>query len=445
MNKKYLMILTVLIAVIALIGMSSMVGAAQNHPGFAYVFTNDGVNAINLNNHHVKTEGDHWKQQCTGEGLDQVCEAIPRSSWPDNANNTDKKIIWANFGSGVFALDSKTMKFTKILTGSTSGNWAIQMPNGLETYVAARKPAQEYLQIDADPKSPNFAQIIASVPIPFIPSRLQPGQLGPGPCDAAITSDGKHIWEPDVWHDTVTRIDTSAAAGGFGIGTQYLTDRLVECPGGTTRRVSPFMTTVSLDDRYVFVENLEGGGGTGTESVIDISVPNAPQEIIRFVQSPLFSTMPRGGTCPEYTSVTPPLTGKVVFLDTTTGAEIEVKGGLGRGPLSDEFTKDNKYNFMINSRSDDITVVDMATLSIICTVPFASPTPPPPAGYGASTGDWDMNGEEFLVNLRRTNEVGVITYDDSAVGCAKFTYTDTISLWGTNPGGIVVRAVNASK
>ena len=387
----------------------------KNVKGFAYVFTNDGVNVIDIRNNTVK---EQW-------------EGIARSSWPDNVYNEGRRVIWGNFGQGVFALDTQTRSVTEILTGSTSGNWAVQTPDGKEVYVAARKPRQAYLLIDGDPDSATYATELASIPIPFIPSRLKPGQLGPGPCDAAMTTDGKHIWEPDIWHDTLTRVDTSLAAGGFGIGIQYFMDRLV----GPTVRIEPFMSTVSLDNKYVLIENLSRPDGT--ESVIDITDPDNPQEVVRFVQSSLFSTMPRGGSFVEYISTTPPLTGKLVFLDTTTGAEIEIKGGLGSGPRSDEFTKDNKYSLIINRVSDDVNVVEMATLSIICTVAL-------PSGSGASTGDWSVDGVEFLVNLQGNDGVGVIKYDDSAVGCAKFTYLKTISLLGTAPQGIVVKTVDAN-
>ena len=410
MNKKCLMILIVFIAVVAVLGTSTMIEAA--HPGNAYVFTNDGINSINLNNGKVRTEGDHWKQMCSGEGLDEVCESIPKAGWPDNVYNEARRVIWGNFRSGVFSLDTKTMKFNKIITGSTSGNWAVQTPDGKEVYVAARKPRQAYLLIDGDPDSATYATELASIPIPFIPSRLKPGQLGPGPCDAAMTVNGLHIWEPDIWHDTLTRIDT-VAAGGLAIGHQYF---ITELASGV--RVEPFMSTVDLstNGQYVLVENLEGRP-RGTESVFDISNPNAPIEVVRFVQSDRPEV---GGT----------------FIG-GAGETVSVRGGLGSGPRSDEFTRDNLYSLIIQRNSDDVAVVNMSTLTIDCSVAL-------PAGSKASTGDWSVDGKQFLVSLDRLHKVGVIKYDASASTCStKFTFDSTIDLWGTRPAGIVVKTHNA--
>jgi len=233
-----------------------------------------------------------------------------------------------------------------------------------------------------------------------------------------MTSDGRHVWEPDIWNDTVTRIDTDP----FGIGVQYPLTKL-----DSAVRVEPFMTTVSTDNQYVLQENLEGKPN-GTESVIDISDPDNPKEVVRFVQDSRLVAL----------AVTYP---GLTFLDSYNNP-VQIKGGMGSGPRSNEFTKDGNYSLIINAKSNDVKVVDMATLTITCTVPF--PAHPTGGQYKADTGDWSMDGKQFLVNLETTNEVGVIGYDDSAAGCAKFSYLNTIPLSGTAPQGIVVRAINTN-
>ncbi len=435
--KKYFMILTVFIAVIAVLGTSSMVGAAskdkhhkhykhrkhhkhhkrhKHHPGLAYVFTIEGVEIIDIQNGTVTSS----------------FAGVPRSSWPDNFGSrkigtTKSTTIWANIGKppldadgeyrGMFALDTDTGAVTKVITGSKSGNWVIQSPDGRWAYGAARDPANEYLKFGGNPACDDFAQVVDSVPIPAGPN-INPAKSGPGPCDAAMTSDGFYIWEPDIWNDTVTRVDTGENGNPFGIGLQYPTTRL-----DPAVRVEPFMTTVSPDDQYVLAENLEGKPN-GTESVIDISDPDNPKEVVRFVQDSRLAAL--AGTYPG-----------LIFFD-TYGNPVEIKGGMGSGPRSNEFTTDGKYSLIINAKSNDVKVVDMATLDIICSVAF--PAHPTGGQYKADTGDWSLDGKQLLLNLETTNEVGVIGYDDDAVGCAKFSYLNTIPLSGTKPQGIVVKA-----
>ncbi len=323
----------------------------------------------------------------------------------------------------MYALDSKNKKIlTKVITDSSSGNWVVEGINSRWVYGAARSPANEYIQVGADPSQADFGQVVDQVTIPG--GNIAPGRDVPGPCDAAITSDGFHIWEPDIWGDTMTRIDTADAPGGFGIGVQYPMTELV--PGV---RVEPFMTTVSLGayaDQYVLQENLEGNG---TESVLDISNPNNPIEVVRFVQDSRLAAL-----AIAYPGLT--FTG-------SAGETVTIKGGLGEANRSNEFTKDGLYSLIINSRTNDINIVNMSTLTIDCSVSF--PLPAPDVNYQADTGDWSVDGKHFLVNLERSHEVGVIAYDDSAVGCSnKFTYVTTIPLLGTRPQGIVVREVNTN-
>jgi len=136
--------------------------------GLAYVFTDEGVNVIDIRDNTVK---EQWA-------------GIPKSSWPDNWGNKDNKILWANIGKpsdvkGLFALDTKTRSVTKVFTNSTSGNWGIQSPDRRWVYAAARHPAQKYLKIGGDPAFSDFATVVDS--IPMTGANIQPGKSGPGP------------------------------------------------------------------------------------------------------------------------------------------------------------------------------------------------------------------------------------------------------------------------
>ncbi len=174
MNKKYLLILTVLISVIALIGTSSMVGADDEHPGLAFVWTKAGVEVIDIQ---------------TGTVINQFA-GVPHSAWPDNVDKEDQRIIWAQRGRppittngeyhGLYALDSQNgTVLTTVNTNSKSGNWVVEGINSRWVYAAARFPANQYIKVGADPDEPDFGQVVDMVTIPG--TNIDPTKTVAGP------------------------------------------------------------------------------------------------------------------------------------------------------------------------------------------------------------------------------------------------------------------------
>jgi YVTN family beta-propeller protein len=166
------------------------------------------------------------------------------------------------------------------------------------------------------------------------------------------------------------------------------------------------MTTVTWDDKYVFMENSEGKG-KGTESVIDVSDPANPKEIVRFV--------------PEES------------LDAAKAAlepkGITVKKMMGLEPQSDEISLDNKYAFVINRASKSVGVIDIATLEYVAEIPLTADGKP-------RTGDLSPDGSKLYVSVPEKNVVDVI---DVA------TLTKVKSISGlSKPQGVIGAQVSAA-
>jgi DNA-binding beta-propeller fold protein YncE len=229
-------------------------------------------------------------------------------------------------------------------------NFAGVTPNGKTLWNAARE-VDEIQEIDADPNSPTFGQILTRIDVPhsIMASTPTPSLGAMRPCDMSITRDGKFLFEPDLGGETVTAVDIRNRQ----VAGQLLLEPLV--PG---TRVRPFMLTTN--GTIALVENLEG-----TYAVLDVTDPYNMVEIKRLTQA----------------------------------------DGVGVAPQTSEFTPDGKYAYLIANGSPSVpgvvSVLDLATLTINEQIQM-------PTGCRPHAGDFSRDGRNFFVNCSGSSSVAVI-------------------------------------
>jgi DNA-binding beta-propeller fold protein YncE len=229
-------------------------------------------------------------------------------------------------------------------------NFAGVTPNAKSLWNSARE-VDEIQEIDADPNSPTFGQILTRIPVPLSPLASTPtGALGAmRPCDMSITPDGKFLFEPDLGGETVTAVEIRSKQ----VVNQLLLDPLVP-----NTRVRPFMLTTN--GRIALVENLEG-----TYAVLDVTNPYELREIKRLTQA----------------------------------------DGVGVAPQTSEFTPDGKFAYLIANGSPTvpgvISVLDLNTLTIPKQIEL-------PQGCRPHAGDFSRDGRRFFVNCSNASSVAVI-------------------------------------
>ncbi|MFQ5795807.1 MAG: YncE family protein, partial [Candidatus Bipolaricaulia bacterium] len=239
-------------------------------------------------------------------------------------------------------------------------NYTEITPDGRYLVNAARF-TDTYQLIGADPSHPDFGTVVAQYNT----------YANAGPCDMTIREDGRYAFDPDRHSDAIAVLDLNS----FEVVAVVPVEPLVG------DRPDPFMGTISPDGRFFFVENTEGDG---TESVWDVSDPLNPVELKRFTQ----------------------------------------QDGLGLGSLTDEFTPDGRFNFIINRSSSDLNVVDLNSLEIVDTIAF-------PPGSNPVTGDFSVDGHKFYVTLPGRDAVAVIDVAEQRV-------IDTVKV-GPQPVGVIAQ------
>lgn len=232
-------------------------------------------------------------------------------------------------------------------------NFAGVTPNGKTLWNSARE-VDEIQEIDADPNSPTFGQILTRIDVPYSSKVSTPtATLGAmRPCDMSITPDGKFLFEPDLGGETVTAVDIRSRQV---IGQLLLTPAF---PAAPNPRVRPFMLTTN--GKIALVENLEG-----TYAVIDVTDPYNIYEIKRLTQA----------------------------------------DGVGVAPQTSEFTPDGKYAFLIANGSPSVpgvvSVLDLASLTITKQIQM-------PTSCRPHAGDFSRDGQHFFVNCSASSSVAVI-------------------------------------
>lgn len=254
-------------------------------------------------------------------------------------------------------------------------NFAGVTPNGKTLWNAARE-VDEIQEIDADPNSRTFGQILTRIDSPLSPKAGTPtASLGAmRPCDMSITPDGKFAFIPDLGGETVTAVD---------IRSRKVINQLLLEPTAPNPRARPFMLTTN--GKIALVENLEG-----TYAILDVSDPYNMYEIKRMTQA----------------------------------------DGVGVNPQTSEFTPDGKYAFLIANGSPSVpgvvSVLDLKTLTI--TKQIAMPT-----GCRPHAGDFSRDGRQFFVNCSGASSVAVIDTQRQEV-IQNVTLADNVT-----PRGVIIR------
>ncbi|MDH3981167.1 MAG: hypothetical protein OEU91_11720 [Gammaproteobacteria bacterium] len=318
-----------------------------------------------------------------------------RTSWPANQYEGEEDWWWSGLSGEVIGL--KASKSAKPLTKAenriivdtytyagvpaglpTSGsNFIGVSPKGKTAWNSARE-IDEIQEIDIDPDSATFGQILTHIPVP-LSADAGPGTATRGkmrPCDMSITPDNKYLWEPDIGGETVTGVD---------IGAKSVMAQITLPRENPANRVIPFMLTTN--GTVALVENFEAP--FGTESIIDVTDPANPVHLKKLTQA----------------------------------------DGLGVTPMTSEFTPDGKYAYIIVNGSPSIAgginVLDLDTLQISKTIAL-------PAGCRPHTGDFTNDDDYFVVNCSGTGSVAVISNELLEV-------VQEVALSGTSPRGVVTR------
>ena len=298
---------------------------------------------------------------------EKVYAGLADAAWPANQYIGSTRWWWTGQGNGtvegfefrredplheMVESDRRINVDTYITSGrpDNGSNFAGVTPNGKTVWNAARE-VDEIQEIDADPNSPTFGQILKRIDVPVSAFASTPtsGQGAMRPCDMSITPDGKFLFEPDLGGETVTAVN---------IRSRQVVDQLVLAPLTPGTRTRPFMLTTN--GKIALVENLEG-----TYAVLDVTDPYNMVEIKRLTQD----------------------------------------DGVGVRPQTSEFTPDGKYAYLIANGSPEvpgvISVLELKTL----TIPKQITLPPRCQPHA---GDFSRDGQHFFVNCSGSSSVAVI-------------------------------------
>jgi len=324
------------------------------------------------------------------------------SSWPANQYQGHPAWWWTGLSGQIVGLKAKT-RATPLLKDKnrvyvdtytipgrpdSGSNFIGIMPDGRTAWNSARE-VDRIQEIDTDPDSPTFGTILTSLYVPdlYPPTGENETRGAARPCDATISPDGRYFFEPDLWGESMTVVDTQHKS----IIHQVIPPRL-----NPEETISPFMATTNGD--IVLVENFEDGG---TYDVWDVSVlPNEPVHLKKLTRD---------------------------------------NDGLGLAPLTSEFTPDGKHAYLIMngldsedappelaSRLDVLDVMPESDTYLEIVESIALPT-----NCGAHTGDFSSDGRYFFVNCSRADSVAVVDND-------KLQTLFAIPV-GDGPRGVIVR------
>ena len=317
------------------------------------------------------------------------------TSWPANQYEGEEDWWWSGLNGEVIGLKAEkkvkpllkeknrkvvdTYTYDGVPPGlpTAGSNFIGVSPKGKTAWNSARE-IDEIQEIDIDPDSDSFGQILTHITVPLSPD-AGPGSATRGkmrPCDMSITPDGKYLWEPDIGGETVTGVDIKNKQ----VIAQITLPR--EDPG---ERVIPFMLTTN--GKLALVENFEAP--FGTESIIDVTDPDNPVHVKKLTQA----------------------------------------DGLGVRPQTSEFTPDGKYAYIVANGTPsipgEVNVLDLDTLQITKSIAL-------PAGCRPHTGDFTNDGGYFVVNCSGSNTVAVISNKLQEV-------VQDVALSGVTPRGVITR------
>jgi DNA-binding beta-propeller fold protein YncE len=279
--------------------------------------------------------------------------SFPANQYAPRLTDVPDDHLWLNVSNGVRALTAGSLEsVTSVETGS-GANWLALTPSGSSLVVSAREPAHAQYRIDVDRRSETFDEVTATIDRT---EGYDGRRNGPGPCDVTFHPEGTYAFVPDLYGDTLTVLDVEA----FEVATQVAVEPVVD----GVEAARPWMGTASWDGQYLAVEHSEGTNGT--ESIWDVSDPTTPEELARL-----------------------------------TAAD-----GLGAMPLTSEIGPDNRTLFVFTPNSQDVTVIDLDTQSVVKRIDL---------GGNAYVGTWNPERTKLYVPIQTRDEVAVIDADERRI------------------------------
>jgi len=310
----------------------------------------------------------------TTDEIVKTFEVGTTASFPANKRFDQGPIV----ATGLHTDDAETVHIVDLDTGEvphvietgSSQNYTELTPDGNYMIVSARFD-DSLLKIGANPENDDFGQVVGRI------ERFEQAQ----PCDITVTPDGRSAIEPDRNPPGSSQAISTVDVDAFEVvGTVPVPPLVADRP----EDVEPFMLTGSRDGTLAVVETIEGSAGT--VGVFDVSDLARPTEIKRFTPD----------------------------------------DGLGELPITDEFTADDEFNFIINRNSGDLTVVDMGNLEIVNTIPLVE-------GGNPVAGDFSIDEAKFYVPIQNRNVVAVVDVERQEM-------VDTIEV-GPQPVGAIARRI----
>ncbi|MFB6151630.1 MAG: hypothetical protein ABEJ40_07480 [Haloarculaceae archaeon] len=281
-----------------------------------------------------------------------VTSSFPANQYAPRVVDDPGDAVWANVGRGVRALGAGALEERARVETGSGVNWQELTPDGRRLVVSAREPAHTQFEVDADPSSDGFGDVLATI------DRSDEGgrgdREGPGPCDVTVHPDGRYAYVPDLFGDALTVLDVER----FEVVERVPVDPVAG------DAAEPWMATADWAGERMLVEHSEGA--TGTESVWDLSDPASPEELVR----------------------------------------LTAEDGLGERPLTSEVTADGTRGFVFTPGTGDVTVVDLESQSLSGRIDL---------GGAAFTGTWGPSREKLYVPVQTANAVKVIDPESESV------------------------------
>lgn len=367
---------------------------AKHHVSNVFVSnTGDGSMAL-VQCKSPKRKGHHADESAVCKEVDSQVVGFA-TAWPANQYKGNPNWWWSGLNGqiiGIHARNSldplqddanKVLVNTYTYDGVPAGlptkgaNFVGVTPHGKTVWNAARE-IDEIQEIDTDPRSDTFGQILTHITVPFsgleVPPSETKGRMRP--CDMSITPNGKYLWEPDIGGETVTGVDIHAKK----VIAQLVIPRV-----DPDNRVIPFMLTTN--NKYAVLQNFEAP--LGTVDVLDVSDPKHPKHIKKFTQA----------------------------------------DGLGVSPQTGEFTSGDKYHYIINNGSPDVPgdvdVLSFESMQLVKKIAM-------PPNCRPHAGDHTRDKRYFVVNCSGSDSVAVISNKTWEV-------VQNVAISGVTPRGVIVR------
>ncbi|OJU80067.1 MAG: hypothetical protein BGO10_01025 [Chlamydia sp. 32-24] len=234
-----------------------------------------------------------------------------------------------NISDVVHILDTDTNTFIGSISVGSGPSYVAITPDGSKAYVA-NIGSNDVSVIDTVTST-----VIATVPV------------GLGPIFVAITPNGEKAYVANTSANTISVINVA-------------TDTVIGSPIATGS--APFGLSVSTDGNYLFVNNSGSTLGTVIDTTNDTIINTVPTGILNFGSA----VSPNGNYL--YTVNFSNDTVLRIFIPTLTadGSPIPV----GSYPEMITVTANGLYAYVANTNSNDITVIDLNTITPITTIPL---------------------------------------------------------------------------